>query len=110
MHVVGASQGEVSENMENLPRQGSNMEETRVRINLWAASHEEKWRHVPKKLKEKIQENQKTLEKVLHRQMITDGGEGKKLKNCCVVENIEPQKKLRECDEIKDNEKVLTYV
>ena len=39
-----------------------------------------------------------------------DGGEGNKLKNCCVVENIEPQKQLRECDEIKGNEKVLTYV
>ena len=37
--------------------------------------------------------------------MIMDGGEGKKLKNCCVVENIEPQKKLRECDDIKENEK-----
>ena len=34
-----------------------------------------------------------------------DGGEGKKFKNCCVVENIEPQKKFRECDEIKENEK-----
>ena len=34
-----------------------------------------------------------------------DGGEFKKLKNCCVVENIEPQKKFRECDEIKENEK-----
>ena len=42
--------------------------------------------------------------------MIMYVGEGKKLKNCCVVENIEHQKKLRECDEIKDNEKVLTYV
>ena len=27
------------------------------------------------------------------------------VKNDCVVENIEPQKKLRECDEIKENEK-----
>ena len=30
--------------------------------------------------------------------------EGNKLKNCCVVENIEPQQKLRESDEMKDNE------
>ena len=30
-----------------------------------------------------------------------NGGEGNTLKNCCVVENIEPQKKLREFDEIK---------
>ena len=38
-------------------------------------------------------------------------GEGKKLKNCCVVENIQPQKKLRERDEIKEDEKkVLTYI
>ena len=33
------------------------------------------------------------------------GGEGNNLKNCCVVENIEPQKKVRECDEIRENEK-----
>ena len=33
-----------------------------------------------------------------------DGGEGKKIKKCCVFENIEPQKKLRECDEIIENE------
>ena len=32
------------------------------------------------------------------------GGEGKKLRNCCVVENIEPQQKLRECDEIREDE------
>ena len=37
--------------------------------------------------------------------MIMDGGEGKKLKNCSVVDNIEPQKKLREGDEIKGNVK-----
>ena len=53
---------------------------------------------MPKKLKEKIEENQKTLKNGLQRQMIMDGEEGKKLKNGCVVENIEPQKKLRECD------------
>ena len=87
--------------MEKLPRQGNNVEKTRVRINSWAASHEEKWRHVQKNLKDKIVENHKTVKKGLQRQMIMDGGEGKKLKNCCVVENIEPQKKLRECDEIK---------
>ena len=34
-----------------------------------------------------------------------DGGEGKKLKNCCVVYNIEPQKKLGECDEKKKMKK-----
>ena len=33
-----------------------------------------------------------------------DGGEGKKLKNCCVVENIEHQQKIRESDEIRENE------
>ena len=60
---------------------------------------------MPKKLKEKIQENHKTVKKGLHEQMIMDGGESKKLKNCCVVDNIEPQKKLRECDKIRDNEK-----
>ena len=90
--------------MENLPRQESNVEKPRVRINSWAASREEKWRHVPKKLKEKIQENQRTVKKGLHRQMIIDGVEGKKLKNCCVVDNIEPQKKFRESDKIRENE------
>ena len=79
------------------------MRKIRVRINSWAESHEEKWRHVPKKLKEKIQENQKTVKKGLHRKMIMDGGEGKKLKNC-VVENIETQEKFRESDEIRENE------
>ena len=58
---------------------------------------------MPKKLKEKRHENKKKVKKVLHTQMIMDGGEGKKFKNCCVVENIEPHKKLRECDEIRDN-------
>ena len=66
------------------------MEKPRVRINSWAASHEEKWRYVPKQLKNKTEENQKTVKKGLHRQIIMDAGEGKKLKNCCVVENIEP--------------------
>ena len=59
--------------MEILPRQGSNVEKTRVRINSWAASHEEKWRHVLKKLKEKIEENHKTVKKGLQRQMIMYG-------------------------------------
>ena len=59
---------------------------------------------MPKKLKKKIEESYKTVKKGLQRQMIMDGGESKKLKNGCVVENIEPQKKLRECDEIRENE------
>ena len=66
-HIIGALQGGVSENMENLPRQGSNVEKTHVRINLWAASHGEKWRRVQKELKEKIQYNQKTVKKGLQR-------------------------------------------
>ena len=33
-----------------------------------------------------------------------DGGEGKKLKKCCVVEDIEYQKKIIENDRIRDNE------
>ena len=36
--------------------------------------------------------------------MVLGVGEDKKLKKCCVVENIEPQRKSRECDEIRDNE------
>ena len=45
-----------------------------------------------------------TEKKGLHIQMVLDVGEDKKLKKCCVVENIEPQRKSRECDEIRDNE------
>ena len=33
-----------------------------------------------------------------------DKGEGKKLKIFCVVENIEHQQKIRESDEIRENE------
>ena len=58
-----------------------------------------------KKIKGKNRKNQKTVKKGLQRQMTMNGGEGKKLKDCCVVENIEPKKQLRECDEIKGNEK-----
>ena len=47
-HLVGASQGGVSESMENLPSQESNVKKTRFRINLWEAIQEEKWWHVPK--------------------------------------------------------------
>ena len=47
----------------------------------------------------------KSVKKVLQRQMIMDGEEGKKLKNCCVVEYTESQKKFRQCDEIKENKK-----
>ena len=103
-HQVGAPQGGMSENMEQLPPHGSSVEKTRVRINLWAANHEEKWRRVPTKSEEEIQENNKTVKKGLHRPMVMDGGEGKKLKKCCVVDNIEHQQKIRESDEIRGNE------
>ena len=46
----------------------------------------------------------KTVKTGLHRPMIMDGYEGKKLKTCCVVENIEHQKKIRENNEIRENE------
>ena len=55
--------------------------------------------------KKKKEENHKTVKKGLQRQMIMDGVERKRLKLFCVVENTELQKKLRECDEIKGNEK-----
>ena len=86
------------------------MGKTRARINLWAASHEDKWRCVTTKSEEKIQENKNRVGMGLHREMIMDGGEGKKFKNCCVVENIEPQKKLRECDERRDNEENSSHI
>ena len=53
-HQLGALQGGVSENMEQLPRQVSSVGKTRFRINSWAASHKDKWRNVPKKSEEKI--------------------------------------------------------
>ena len=59
---------------------------------------------MPKQLKEKIQENQKTVKKGLHIPTIMDGGEGKKLKKCCVVENIEHQQKIRESEKVRENE------
>ena len=71
---------------------------------MWTASHEEKWRCVPTKQKEKIQENNKTVKEGLHGPMIMAGVEGKKLKNCCVVEDIEHQQKIRENDGIIENE------
>ena len=83
MHIVGASQVGVSENIEQLPRQGSSVKKIRVRINSWAAINEEKWWSVPKKPKDKIQENKKTVKKGLHGPMIIYGGEGKKLKMLC---------------------------
>ena len=46
----------------------------------------------------------KTLKEGLHGTMIMAGVEGKKLKNCCVVEDIEHQQKIRENDGIIENE------
>ena len=46
----------------------------------------------------------KTLKTGLHRPMIMDGGKGKKLKTCCVVDNIEHQQKIRENNKIRENE------
>ena len=89
--------------MKQLTRQVSSVKKTQVGINSWLESHEEKLRRVPKKFKEKIPENKKTIKRCLHRPMIMDGGEDRKLKNC-VVENIEHQQKIEESDEIRDNE------
>ena len=46
----------------------------------------------------------KTVKTGLHRPMIMDICEGNKLKTCCVVENIEHQQKIRENNEIRENE------
>ena len=59
-----------------------------VRINSWAASHEEKWRDVSKKLKEKIEGHNKTVKNVLQIQMMMDGGEVKKMKNVVLLRII----------------------
>ena len=52
---MGALQGGVMENVVQLPRQGISVVETCQKINSWAASHEEKWRRVPTKPKDKVQ-------------------------------------------------------
>ena len=59
---------------------------------MWAASHEYIWRLVTTKSEEKIQENRKRVKRGIHRPMLMDGGEGKKLKTICVVEDIEHQR------------------
>ena len=58
---------------------------------------------MPRKLKVKIKENEKTVKNVLHRPMILDEIEGKKLKKCCVVEDIEHQWEKIENDGITDD-------
>ena len=63
-----------SDNMEKLPHQRRNAKKTRVKTKSWAASYEEKWRHMPTKSEEK------RVRRSLHRPMAIDGGEGKKLK------------------------------
>ena len=55
------------------------MGKTQVGINSWLESHEEKLRRVPTKSEEKIQENKKRDKMCLHRPMVMDKGEGKKL-------------------------------
>ena len=67
--------------MEQLPHQVSSVVKTCVRINSGEASHEEKCRRVPTKPKEKIQVHKKRVRRGLNIPMVTDGGEGKKLKN-----------------------------
>ena len=108
-HVIGASQGGVSENMENLHRQGSNVKNT-GQNELVGCKPWRKMAACAKIIKEKIEENQKTVKKGQQRQMIMDGGEVIRLKKCGVVKSIENQKQLRECEEIKKLKKVLTYV
>ena len=83
------------ENMEQLPCQGSSVEKTRVIINSWAESHEEKWWRVPTKSEEKIQENKKRVKNGLHRPMVMDGGEGMKLTLCVLLRILNISKKER---------------
>ena len=54
-----------------------------------------------KKIKRENRKKKNKFKKGIHRQMIMDGGKGKKFKNCCVVENIEHQNEIREYNEIK---------
>ena len=67
--------------MKQLPRQGSSVVETRVRIKSWAASHEEKWRSLPTKSEYKIQVHKMRVRRGLHRPMLMYGGKGKMVKN-----------------------------
>ena len=71
------------------------MVETSEKINLWAASHDEKWQCVPTKPEEKIQVHKKRERRGLHRPMLMDGEEGKILRKCCVVKDIEHQREKR---------------
>ena len=53
-HQVEVLHRGVLVNIGQLPHQGSSVVETRKKINSWAASHEEKWRCLPTKPKEKV--------------------------------------------------------
>ena len=102
------SQGGMSENMDEFPHQGSSVVKKCDRIKSWKASHEEKLWRVPTKLEDKIQVHAKRSRRGLHRPMLMDGGEGKKLKKC-VVEDIEQQQDKREKnDGIKEEEGVCS--
>ena len=48
-----------------------------------------------KKTEDKMQVNKKRVIRGLHRPMVMDGGEGKKLKKCCVVKDIEHQQEKK---------------
>ena len=52
------------------------MVETRQKINLWAASHEKKWRRVPTKLEENKPVHREGNTSSMHRPRFTYGGEG----------------------------------
>ena len=54
---------------------------------------------MPTKSKENIQENDKTVKKGLHRQMIMDGSEGKKLKNVVLLRILNTSKKYEKITE-----------
>ena len=65
------------------------MVETRQKTNLWAASHAEKWRHVPTKPEEKIPMHQEGKTRSLHRPRLMGGGEGNIGRKVRVVKSIE---------------------
>ena len=71
---MGESQGGVSENVGQLPCQGSIVVETRQKINSWAEIHEEKWRRVTTKPEERVHVHKEIKIRGLHRLMLMDGG------------------------------------
>ena len=76
-HQLGDYHGEVSGGVGILPHQGISVATTRNNINLWASSHEEKWRRVPIKRDCKVPVNWDGNFMGVHKPRFIDGCKGK---------------------------------